>query len=210
MSPSECCELRLTIHALWHDMIGKPFGWLWVTRWWWRWYAVVSMTFCARCCVVAETNTASTQSIAVTTRSTSLQLIIVFNNSFFVFFFFLKDCTIGTVWLDVDFFCRTNALLRTYRALITVALSNHILFTRSELKKILLIVFGLCVVDDCRLFFFLLRAVYEKHSAENLAEIGSEICLQLIGNAGNANKQSMKKVFGWPDEREKSCWNSWI
>jgi hypothetical protein len=144
---------------------------------------------CAGGRVIAQTNTSTAQSVAVATRSTLVELAVV------NFLVLLKHGAIRSIRLHVDFLRRTNALLRPNRTLIAVALPDHILFARSELEQIL-IVLGLGFVDDRRRFFLLLGAIYEEHGAENLAEIGCEVGLELVGHASDANEEAVKEVFG--------------
>jgi hypothetical protein len=79
--------------------------------------------------------------------------------------------------------------------LIAVALSDHVLFACTELEQIL-IVLSLSFIDDRRRLFLLLGAVYKEHGAENLAEIGCEVGLELVGYACDAHEKTVKEVFG--------------
>lgn len=147
---------------------------------------------CGRC-VVAETNTASTQSVTVAPLAASVQLVVITRryNCLVVFLslFLLED---GIVRLGICFFGGADALLRSDRPLVAVALPDHVLLAGSKLKQVLLIVFRFGFIDDRQIFFFLLRAVDEENGAKNLPQVGCEVRLQLIGDARNANEQPMK------------------
>lgn len=186
MSPSECCKLWLATHALRYLVIWYPLGrhlgmacwWWWRRRWWW--YAVIPswglviiiivMNVWCRRCIVTETNTSHVYAIAVATLAASVDIIVVacFNDSVLqlLLVLFLENSIVG---LGICFFSWTNALLWANRSLIAVALADHILLACSKLEQVLLIVFWFRLIDDFRLFLFLLCAVHEENGAQDLA-----------------------------------------
>lgn len=207
MPSSECSELRFTAHTPRNLMVRYPlWRWLRMARWWWWWYAVVSswgekivviVLMVVRCsrCIIAETNTSSTQTVAIASLSTSVQLVVVSSLNDFVillfnlFIFLFKD---SVVWLWIHFFRWTNALLWSNGAVIAVALSDDVFFAGTKLKKVLLIVLWLCLVENCRQVFFFLRTVYEENWSKNLTQISCKVGLKLISNTSDANEQSME------------------
>lgn len=92
------------------------------------------------------------------------------------------------------FCCRVNALIGS---LTLLTMNDDILFTGTELKKIVYAV-RILGLHSGRNFNFVCRRrryVHEKDTAQNLTQVRGEVGLKLIRNASNANEKAVNKVF---------------
>lgn len=137
MTTTECGKRWFTAHTTWSCIIGYPF-WRWfcsfrqIACWWedaprWWLFLIISMW----CCIVTQTDTSTSQTISIL----SLMITsIFFLKNFFIWFWIFLFLKNSIIWLWIYFFRWTYTLLWSYWSLITVTLSNYVLFACTKLK----------------------------------------------------------------------------